>query len=147
MAFPTRQTTLTDALARAQRTAARVRDVATANKNTMAAEPVSVEFLLVLLDDLRAANAMFTQVAGRTGIAAEAQAQLGQDVSAGFVAMTSAVDAAGAFIISALPKDDQNRLLAETIDAAGDRSPVTFTPAQTSQLRNLLDDVIATIEA
>lgn len=146
MAFPTSSATLSVGLARAQSQASAIKRIAQNNYETMAAGPVSASFVITLLDNLKGARSVFDAAGNLPGMAAYAQEQLGQDVTADFVAMVSEIDTVGSLIVSALPKDGSGYLLLETIDAQGNRTERTFTSAQTSGVRSALQDLIATIE-
>lgn len=146
MAFPTSDLTLAADLERAQRTATLVRRVSVQDRDRMAAGAITAFAAINLMDNLKRGREELHSAASRTGIAAYAQEQLGMDVSGDFTAMLNALDAAISGIASALPKDSNGYLLVETIHASGDRTPRTFSPAQTASIRGLLDTLIATIE-
>lgn len=146
MAFPTSIEPLAADLTRVIQAAKALKETAVANRTRMAAGAVTASSVLRLLDNLRAARAIFIEIASRPGIGAYAQAQLGEDISTEFAAMNAAIDAAGANIVASLPKDGSGYLLLEQMDGQGARAERTFTTAQTATLRGLLDTLAATID-
>lgn len=78
------------------------------------------------------------------GIGAYAQEQEGDpayDVGAEFVTLLSLLDATIQDIIATFPTDGSGYLLAETLDASGNRIPRTFPGASLSGIRSNLNAV------
>lgn len=148
MGFPTNTTrrSLASALDRAQSQADSIKRIAQNNKDRMAAGTITAGGLLSLLDNLAGAKTALSDAAGLAGMGEFAQAQLGQTVTTEFANLMTALDNAGAWIISNFPKDAGGYLLAETWGTNGARVERTFTTAQTAGLRTLLDALIATID-
>lgn len=67
------------------------------------------------------------------------------DVAAEFIAVIALLDIAIASIITAFPRDGNDYLLAETMDANGVRAPRNFTSGALSGIRTDLDAVAAGI--
>lgn len=148
MAFPTANTrrTLSSALDRAQDQAANIKAIAQYNRDLMAAGAITASRMLALLDNLRGAKGVLSETSALAGIAAYAQGQLGDSsVSTEFSAMMTAIDNAGAWIISNFPKATDGALKSEDMDVQGNRTERTFSTTQTVALRTLLDTLIATI--
>jgi hypothetical protein len=146
MPFPTSRQMLANGLSRAQSQASTIKRIAENNRDRMAAGPITAGGVVSLMDNLSGALSVFQEVSALPGIAAYAQEQLGEDVSADFAAMSSATQAARNWIVTALPKDGDGYLLLETMDASGNRTERTFGTAATAGLRTALDALIATIE-
>lgn len=144
MAFPTQREMLSVGLARAQSQANSLKRIAQNNRDRMAAGNISGEGLLSLLDNLRGARDTFQAVRQLPGMAAYATAQLGEDVTADFVAMENATTSAGSAILPLIRVG--GNLITQQIDAAGVRSEIEFTPAQTASIRTELDTLIAAID-
>lgn len=150
MAFPTNRTrrSLAAALDRAQSQADTIKRLSESANVSMAGGAVTSSFVLSMLANLRAAKDVFDETSALPGMAAFALAQLNDniDVIAGFLAMTNALTAAGAWIIQNIPKAADGALKLEDMDAFGNRTERTFSTAQTAGLRTLLDTLIATID-
>ena len=150
MAFPTNRTrrSLAAALDRAQSQADTIKRLSESANVSMAAGAVTSSFVLSLLANLRSAKDVFDETAALPGIVAYALDQLNDeiDVAAEFVAMTDALTAAGAWIITNIPKAADGALKLEDMDAQGNRTERTFSTTATAPLRTLLDTLIATID-
>lgn len=147
MAFPTNSTrrSLASALDRAQSQADSIKRICQNNKDRMTAGTITSGGLLSLLDNLIGAKTILSEAAGLDGMGEFAEAQIGQTVTEDFTAMMSAIDAAGAWIVTNFPKAG-GYLQAESWGAGGARTERTFSSTDTANLRTLLDAVIAAID-
>ena len=150
MTFPTSDThrSLAVALQQAQSQASSIKRICQNNSSAMAAGNVASDFIIALYDNLSGAKTVFQQSAAVTGIAAYAQAQIGDsnlDIVAEFTAMVGAITSAMAWIEANFPKDANGFLLAQTFDGAGGRTQRQFTSTQTVGLRTALAAVVAAI--
>lgn len=145
MTFPSTGTTLADGLASARGQAANIKAICSRYATTMASTSVSSAEIFYVLDSLISAKAVFAQIAALPGIDAYAQAQLGASVVADFAAMNTAIQNAGAWVMTNFPKSSDNFLLAEGFNADGTRALRNFTTAQMAGLVPLLTAVSATI--
>lgn len=145
MAFPT-QLSLSAALRQAQDDAAQLKAYVQQVSNATAAGNVSANLVIELHWKMIWVKARFDAAAAVPGLAAYAQAQLGNpslDIAAEFSAMVAQVVATRDWIITNFPSAG-GYIQKDTLDASG----VTvrqFTPAQTAGLRTVLDALIATI--
>jgi hypothetical protein len=110
--------------------------------------PVAANVILNYLTVLADAQLTFAKVAAVPGIAAYAQAQVGDaNISAEFSAMTSAITAVTNWALANFPVDASGFLqaIAFTGDSTGRTQQATFTTAQTTGLVTVLNALIATI--
>lgn len=118
------------------------------SRSTEFASGATSERVLDVLATLQAFGVELDAVKSTPGIAAYAQDQEGDptyDVAAEFVAVLALLDTVSSAIIAAFPRDANNYLLAETMDANGVRTPRNFTGAALSGIRANLDAVSAGI--
>ena len=147
MPFPASNGVLSDVLEQVSRFALAMKRQVEATRARMAAGSVGSSEIIDLDIRLRGWRAEIVKAASTPGIAAYAQAQLGNaqlDVVAEFNGMVAAIDSVTAWIRANFPRDANGFLLERTW---GDSGPVDrqFTSAQTAQLRTQLDALIATV--
>ena len=133
----------TDVTSRAKR----LKKFAEDSKAQMLAGPVSANLIKQILEiciQTKAAN-QATAVLPNIVTYAEVQEGAGYDVSAAWTAMNSAIDGVGAQVLSDVPTGTGSFRLVETWTASG-VVVRTFTTAQTANLRNTLDTLIASID-
>lgn len=143
--FPSQGASLNDLLTECRQMARGVKTFAQFLRADLAARSVPGSQILALLPRLKQAREVFIRTRDTAGMAAYAQAQLGQDVATTFSAMLSEVDATGAWVISSFPRAG-GYLARETMAADGTISERMFTPAETAGLVAKLDALIATID-
>ena len=116
--------------------------------STMAAGSVSADYLVDIYRFLLEVDARLGAVAATSGLPAYAQQQFdneGIDLAAEFTALRGAVQAAGAHIKTALPKDANGFLLLHTW-SGNSIVPRAFNQAATATLRTLLQSIVDAIE-
>lgn len=140
---------LTQALAVAQAQAANVKNQAATLSAQCAAGNVAAQAILNFLTVIADATLMLNKAAAVTGLAAYAQAQLGDvNISAEFQTMLTAMAAVTSSVLSTMPLDPTNTYLMVTSftpDGTGRTQQRTFTPAQTAGIKTVLDALVATI--
>ena len=137
-----------DGYSEAKRLAARAKSFAQSHHDAMAANSVSANLLLQLLNELKSLIERWTEIAATPGIGAYAQDQENDpayNVATEFTAMLNAARAARDRIIADLPKAPGGEIAIHTLAADGATSTRAFTPAQTANLRTDLAAFIATI--
>lgn len=117
-------------------------------RDTMAAGNVSAGQIRAVFSTVRSAKQELNIASSVTGIAAYAQAQEGDsnyDVMQEFTDLDSAVDSVISGILNSVPTDSNGYVLLEQWSTEG-FAEREFTPAQTSNLRTLINDVISRID-
>lgn len=128
--------------------AAQLKKLAQDAKQQMLAGPVSANLLKEILLLCIQAKTENQAAAAVGGMASYVQAQEGDpayDVAAAWSAMNSAIDAVRDRVLTLAPTGTGGFVLVETWSASG-ISVRTVTTAQTANLRNDLDSLIATID-
>lgn len=100
--------------------------------------------ILAAADHLNAFKTELIAMSQTPGIVAFAKEQEDDptyDVVAEFTALLATIDAVIAEIVSTLPADTNDWLLINKINADGSLAPRSFTGAQLSGLRSLMDDI------
>lgn len=154
MAFPSstgsRAFTLDRALQTAQNQAGATKVQAQSLSISCAAGNVPAKTILDAVSSFADAKATFNKCAATSGLAAYAQAQVGDaTIASEFTAMTSAIDAVVSSVMSTFPKDSTNTFLlitSFTPDGTGKTQQQTFTAAQLAPLKSLLDALVASID-
>ena len=126
----------------------RLRARCVAQSALMAVDGYDADRLLALLDDLADGQQLLSETSGIQGIAQYAKDQENDqsyDVVAEFVALTNAVDAAVAGIISAIPTSNPGNYVALHSFTGSTLTPRTFTAAQMAATKTLIDAVISGI--
>jgi len=139
--------TLSEAWTQARQIAASIKDNATSLSSQSAAGNVGSSQVLRMSVFLRDARVRLMTIKDTPGIGAYVQAQLADqniNIAADFDAMVLAMDNVIAWIVTNFPQSG-GFLAAQTIAANGSISDRQFTPAQTANLRPLLDALSATI--
>jgi len=106
------------------------------------------ERILNALSTLISYRQRFASIAATPNLAQYAKAQENDpayDIGAEFTAMIATLDTVITTIQAAFPKDANGFLLAETLNAAGERVPRKFTGAQLAGIVADLDAVVAGI--
>lgn len=145
MAFPT-QLSLQDGLRQAQNDAAQLKTYCQQVSTATAAGAVSANLLVEVFWRLVQVKERFDLAAAVSGMAAYAQAQLGNgslDIAAEFTAMVAAVVATREWMITHFPSNG-GYILKDQLTAAG-VVVRQFSPAETAGLRTQLTALIATI--
>lgn len=126
----------------------RVKEYSQRRKADMSSGPVSSGVIIDLRTQMIQAKDKLTELQGVSGLHDYARTEKGNaqlDVATEFSAVKSEIDKVVSNIESSFPADGDGYLLATKFTASGieDRQ---FLSAETSQLRDLLDAVIATID-
>ena len=150
MAFPSSSAApnLASALIQAMNAAANVKSRTVSLSVASSSGPVSAGQILDYVTFLADAKLVFTSVSQVSGIAAYAQAQLGNpglDIAAEFTSMTTALDSVIGWVQTNFPKNGGGFLLAFTMNAQGRTVFRTFTTADLATFRTQLDSLAATI--
>jgi hypothetical protein len=142
--------TLEAALNLAQGTAANIKARTQSLSTACAAGNVAAQTILDVMTMLADSRLNLTKCAALSGLAAYAQAQIGDaSIATEFNTMTSALDAVISWTIANFPKDSTNTFLmitSFTADNTGRTQQRTFTSAQLVGLKTLLDALVATID-
>lgn len=153
MAFPsttgTKPDTLANAWEGARGVAAQVKSRAAGLKAQSLAGDVGSSAILDFVTGLADAKVLLTRYAAAPGLAAYAQAQVNDnalDVAASFTAMSTQIDACGAWVIANFPKDGSGYLLAKQFNGGGRTVDRQFNTASLAGFRTQLDALIATID-
>jgi hypothetical protein len=149
MSFPASTELLSSSLANACGQARRVKDIATTLRTASAVGDVPRTNLIFLMQQLSTAIAIWNQTAALSGIAAYAQAQLGNgslNVATEFTSMVNAATALRDWIFTNFPKDaGSGAWLTGSFNNAGTLTELVFTTAQLAQFRANVDTFVATI--
>lgn len=147
MAFLASRATQNDALNKAMQRAVYIKALC-ARATARMASNAGADFLLGILAELRAGLAEMDALAATPGLAAYARTQFDDpayDVAAEYSAMRAELQSVIDWFAANFPKDGSNRVLAYTIAANGELSPVQFTPVQMSPLVARLNALAAKI--
>ena len=148
MAFPgTNLYTLNDAFTGLRMLASQIRQQSLSLRSSSAAGPTGFPSILAYLQSLKAQRAKLATLAAVPGLAAYAQAQLGNsiDIAAEYTAMLGGIDGCVTWMITNIPKDGSSYLLGAQMDGSGNVTDRTFTSAELAGFRTQLDALIATI--
>lgn len=148
MSFPTTSTvTLAVALQSLCDVANNVKILSSNIKTQSLTGLLTAPVILNYMAGLRSFRSRMAAVASTPGLQAYAQAQLGNtvDIAAEYTTMTSALDAAVAWVAANLPKDGSNYLLSQQIAGDGTITDRVFTSVSLAGFRTQLDALIATI--
>jgi len=111
---------------------------------------VTATQIFQMLDNIRSPLALINAAAAVPGIAVYAQAQLpnnpAYDVVTEFTNTINVIQGVINWIVANFPKDAGGFAQAYTIATNGDRTPVTFTPAQTAGLATQFNSIVTQIE-
>ncbi len=151
MGFPSDRNIMTPAegWVLARRESGELKESLTQHNDAMAAQGVSVAYLIGILNRLTASVKLFSDVKAIPNIVAYAQDQMGEparDFGKELDAMIAACTAAETSIIRDIPKDPSRHMQERTISESGEIVEVTLTTAQTANVRTDLAAVIATID-
>lgn len=153
MAFPSTSgsipLTLESAWEQARSMAATIKLNANTMLNLIAAGPVSAIQIVPIPGYLLIQKNMLNQFASVSGIAAYAQAQIGNpslDVAGSFTAMQNAITNVANWILTNFPKDGSGNLLYQKYNADGSFAYLSFTQAQLAGLVTVLNALVATID-
>lgn len=153
MAFPSTSgsvpLTLEAAWQQARSVAASVKATANNILALIAAGPVSSIQLVGLPGYMNQQNTILTQCGAVSGIAAYAQAQVGNaglNVPAAFSAMQTAMTNVSNWVTTNFPKDGSNNLLYQQYNGGGNFAYLSFTQAQLAGLVTVLNALVATID-
>jgi hypothetical protein len=152
MAFPstagTNAVTLQNALQNAMQIAGQVKGQAQNLVSLASGGTLNGQQIVNVPSWLNLQNTQLTALAATPGLAAYAQAQLGNatfDIAAAFSAMQSAITATVQWIVSNFPKDAGNFLNYATFDGSGNVVFTVFTAGQLAGFISVLNALIATI--
>jgi len=148
MAFPASVQVKVDGFQKLRRVATDLKQSLETKRNTMSTQSVTGNFILSILSQTKEAIGVFETVEAIDGIAEYVREQHNDptiDVVAEFTSMKNAANSVLGWIVSNLPKDNQDYLLLKTIDVDGNITFRQFTPAQTANLRTQIDGLLATI--
>jgi len=137
------------ALSQIRRQAAATKQFLVTRRALMVAPTVSSTIPLAVIEHLAQVIPALTTLAATPGLLAYAQAQLSDptyDIVAEFNAMRTMMISTRDNLITMFPKDANNFILYQTINAAGILTPRTFTAAQVAPAVALMDTLIATID-
>lgn len=132
----------------AQKAALSVKSTCDRNAALMASANTPASTVLAILSGFKSHRGVFETARTAQGMGdwvKDAYADQAVDIVADFNAMVTALDNVLSWIVTNFPKDANNFILKDTIDAQGNVTERTFTPAQVSQLRTLLTTLSATI--
>lgn len=153
MAFPSDSGTVQDSLAsawlRARQTASTIKSITIDIRDQSALDNIVAARLIALSRELADAKVIFQKCAAVSGISAYAQDQIADpslNVTTAFNAMVTELTNTIAWITANFPKDASGYLLYMQFDVNGYVVNRTFTPAQTTGLRTVLNALIATID-
>jgi len=137
-----------DGYAESRRLAANLRKILEIRSAELAASDTNADVIISILYDVRAVRDRFNQIAAIPGIVVYAQSQednADYDVVAEFTSLVVAMEAVLDNIVNTFPKDASGFLLEKKWDVDMNYVYNVFTPAQTVNLRDLIDAVIASI--
>lgn len=128
-----------------------IKRMASAAITRMAANDTSAESIAGVRLQAKIFKADVSSLAATPGLAEYVQAEVNDDqydAIAAYLAVIAAIDAIITHIEAAVPDDDNGHLLIESWDTSsrGDRTPVTFSPAQTATLRTLMQSLVDNID-
>lgn len=153
MAFPSStgsiQLTLDAGWANARGAAAAIKAQAQTMLNLIAGSSVNAQQLIAIPGYAAQWLTALNQIAALPGIAAYAQAQIGNssfDVVGAFNTMIAAIQAVSSWITTNTPKDGSGNLLVLQFNADGSLKYSTFTSAQLSGLVTQLNALVAAID-
>jgi len=154
MAFPSstgsQALTLALALQTAQNMAGAVKVRAQSLSISCAAGNVPAQTILDGVSALADAKVTFNKCSATVGLAAYAQAQVGDaNIATEFTTMVSAIDGVNNWVLANFPKDSTNTFLmitSFTPDNTGKITQRTFSTAQLAPLKTLLDALVASID-
>lgn len=153
MTFPASNIIKSDAYSELKRGAVWMKSLATSMRATMAAGDVTAQWILGQLQQIRTMITRWTELSAVPGLAAYAQDQEANpalDIVAEYTTMKNALVAVRDRIINDLPKASAppgvvGNLAVYILAGNGDLSTMSFTPAQTVNLRGDLDTFIAAV--
>jgi len=147
MAFPTTPS-LASEYEEIKRNAADIKRKCAAASAAMATGPYNSTYMKELLDRLKVVDARFAGYSKNGALVAYAKQMENDeslDLQQEFRDMRAAIQAAGKWIIDNYPKDEGGYILDVSMDAQGNRAERTFSAAATTDLRPLLDAIVASI--